>query len=124
MKKLPAIWVGIALATVLALSGCDSAGGDLYQRLQHEDPSVRIEAMRQAADAKDMAAAPYIVEQLNDSDADVRMFAVMSLEKMTGRRLGYEHYAPAGQREEAVERWRQWLREHAAETQPATDRTR
>ncbi|MFW6065561.1 MAG: HEAT repeat domain-containing protein [Planctomycetota bacterium] len=121
MNKLPVMVVGIAMATAFALSGCDSAGGDLYQRLQHEDPSVRIQAMRQAAETKDMAAAPYIVEQLNDSDADVRMFAIMSLEKMTHRRLGYEHYAPAAQREEAVERWRQWLREHNAETQPTTD---
>ncbi|MGC9454491.1 MAG: HEAT repeat domain-containing protein [Phycisphaerae bacterium] len=121
MDKLPLIWAATALAAVFAMPGCDSPGGNLYQRLQHEDPSVRIEAMRQAAEAKDMAAAPYIVEQLNDSDADVRMFAIISLEKITGRRLGYQHYAPAAQRDEAIERWRQWLREHASTTQPVPD---
>lgn len=67
--------------------------------------------MRQAAREKDMSATPYIVEQLNDGDADVRFFAIMSLEKITGERLGYEHYAPAAERDEAVERWRRWLRQ-------------
>ena len=108
---------GVCLAA-LASPGCDaSGGGTLYQRLQHEDPAVRIEAMRQAVRQNDDQALPYLVDRLNDSETDVRFFAIVALEKMTGRRMGYEHYAPATQRAEAVERWRAWLRRRG---QPAT----
>lgn len=112
---------GLCLAALASL-GCDGpAGGSLYQRLQHEDPSVRIEAIRQAARQNDAQAIPHIVERLNDTQTDVRFFAIVALEKMTGRRMGYQYYAPRSERARAQERWREWLRSReAAATRPAT----
>jgi HEAT repeat protein len=112
--------IGVLFLAALVSSGCDAPGGTLYQRLQHEDPSVRIQAMCQAARQNDTEALPYLVDRLNDDEADVRFFAIVALEKMTGQRMGYEHYAPALERAEAVERWRQWLRRRGqSATQPA-----
>jgi hypothetical protein len=121
VSKLPAVAIGGVCLAALASLGCDAPGENLYQRLQHEDPSVRIEAVRQAARQDDTQALPYLVDRLNDSEADVRFFAILALEKMTGERMGYEYYAPACERAEAVKRWRQWLqRRGQSATQPAS----
>lgn len=120
MRNTETIATGVCLAALM-LSGCGAREADLYARLQHEDPSVRIEAMRQAVRLGDDAALPYLVENLNDSDADVRLFAIVALERMTGERMSYEHYAPAGRRRESIERWRRWLSESVASADEAAN---
>jgi len=92
-------------------AGCNQFSPSLYQRLQNEDPAVRIQAILRAGDAKDQKAVPYLVDRLTDSEADVRVFAIGALERITGRTMGYHHYDPARQRLEAVARWRKWLKE-------------
>jgi len=79
-------------------------------RFQDEDPKVRIEAIAEAARTRDDAALPFLVDRLTDIEPDVRFFAIGALKDLTGRTLGYKHYQPAKQRNEAVERWRRWLR--------------
>jgi hypothetical protein len=37
------------------------------------------------------------------------MVSAIALEKMTGLTLDYRYYDPWPEREQAVERWRQWL---------------
>ena len=83
---------------------------DLYARLQDEDPIVRVGAIRQAGETKDSKSVSHLVDRLTDGDPTVRLFAIIALEKITGRRLGYKSYAPLAERVEAAGRWRQWLR--------------
>ena len=94
---------------LLWVSGCAAAGARLYKDLQAEDPAVRIQAVVRAGQIKDQGAVPYLVDRLTDSEVDVRLFAIVSLEKITGQRMGYHIYDPPAKRAEAVDRWRQWL---------------
>ena len=111
----------------LALAGCTGGEGgrSLHLRLQDPDPEVRMKAMAEAAGAKDPQAVPYIVTDLSNDDGDVRLFASLALEKITGQTMGYEYFQPREQREKAVTLWKQWLaggrKASATQTsQPAT----
>lgn len=100
-----------------AAAGCEPANSRRYSMLQDEDPAVRIEGIRQVAKADDARALSYLVDRLTDSEADVRFFAILTLEKLadlpTDRRMGYRYYGPLVKRNEAVKRWRQWLAERS-----------
>jgi hypothetical protein len=97
--------------------------------LQSQDPSVRIDAIVAAAKAKDRQAVPLLVDRLSDSEEDVRFFAGIAIERITGETMGWHCYDPPARREAAIERWREWLKEgpgpagrkaSPAATRPAT----
>jgi uncharacterized iron-regulated membrane protein len=104
---------GLALALTALTGGCmtyePEADGDLYARLQHEDPTIRAEAIRAAARQKDQQAVAYLVDRLTDTEAEVRLFALTALRKITGRTMGYRYYDAPAERMEAVRRWRRWI---------------
>ena len=105
-----------------ACGGCEPAAPSLYSRLQDESPSVRVDAIIEAAKQKDDKAIAYLVDRLTDKDRSVRLYAIMSLKKMTGQTMGYLHYDPPERRNGAVARWRHWLANRskpAPETQQA-----
>ena len=121
MKNLR--WVVVAAvgcSAAVILSGCDGANpsNPLAMKLQHYDPNVRTEGIRQAARTKDPVALPYLVDRLTDSQPHVRFFAIKALREVSGQSFGYKHYQPPRQRWQAVLRWRQWLVGRAA-TPPA-----
>lgn len=91
------------------VAGCASQA-QMSARLQSDSPAERVQAMVDAVNANDQSAVPLIVENLGSSEADVRMFAATALVKLTGQTMGYECYAPDPQRQQAIERWRQWLK--------------
>lgn len=97
------------MAGLCLLGGCYPTGADLYTQLQDEDPSIRNQAIVRAGQLKDQKAIPFLVDRLTDSQEDCRLFAILSLERITGRTRGYKYYEPADKRAEAVRRWRQWL---------------
>ena len=99
----------ILLLMVCMSAGCDMSGANLYTALQHEDPSVRIQAVHTAGKTKDPKAVPYLIDRLTDSESDVRFYAIQALKRSTGETMGYEYYEPAAKRAEAVRRWREWL---------------
>lgn len=99
----------VAVTVAAGLIGCDGAEPSLYLRMQHENPAVRIRAIHQAGMGRDDRAVPYLVDRLTDSERDVRFYAILALKKITGQTMGYQHYAPAADREQAEGRWRQWL---------------
>lgn len=90
----------------------------LVENLQDEDPALRIEAIHQAGETKNHKAVPFLIDRLSDSEQEVRMFAIISLEKITSRRMGYEYYAPVHQRTQAIERWRTWQKQNALKPKP------
>jgi HEAT repeat protein len=106
-----AVWVGLA-------AGCaHRAWRTVGEGLQSENPSDRAQAALLAARTSDRSALPLLVERLEDPAADVRFCAIEALRRMTGQTLDYRYYASAQQREQAVARWRQWLKARAAATQ-------
>ncbi len=112
VKILRAIWLAAAGLWLCAVCGCGPwrSGDDLYVALQDEDPAVRIEAGHRAGQVKDQAAVPYLVDRLTDSEKDVRFFAIIALQRITGETMGWRYYEPVAKRAEAVRRWREWLR--------------
>jgi len=72
------------------------------------DPAARIRAIHRAAETDDRSAIPDLIRSLESDDAAERLLAIRTLERMTGRTLGYDHAADRGQREVAVKRWAEW----------------
>ena len=124
------LW-GLSFAAHMNLAGCDpvdpapdfeppsvaigapQAAPDestLYGRLQSPNKDVRIQAILQAGREKDAKAVPYLVDRLGEGYAEVRFAAIVALEKITQTDQGYRYWAPPAQRDQAIARWRQWLR--------------
>ncbi len=91
------------IGLTLLLTGCapPASEGDFHS----SDPSAKLYAIVHAGQQKDRTAIGPLIEQLDSDDQAVRMCAINALERITGTRLGYVHYAPAEQRAVAVARW-------------------
>jgi HEAT repeat protein len=68
-----------------------------------------VGAIVEAAKRDDEKALSYLIDRLTDKNRSVRLYAIMSLERITGETMGYRHYDPPEKRKKAVDRWRQWL---------------
>ena len=121
----------VSLLGVLG-AGCGAGNREvlrlsLQERLQHEDPDVRLRAILEAGRTRDAKSLPFLVDRLSDSETEVRVFASIALEKIAGsatsRRMGYCHFAAPPRRAAAIRRWRAWLasgRPTRASSRPAT----
>ena len=90
-------------------AGCNGPEKGVAAGLQGELSSERVTACIRAGQSRDKSVLPLLVERLEDTDADVRLFAINALKKITGQDLEYRYYASSADRGEAVLRWRQWL---------------
>ena len=108
------LWI---VLSVCLLTGC-AGNRDIAKDFQNEDPKVRISAIRRAGRDKLESSEPYLVDRLSDSEAEVRMFAIVALEKITGETHGYRHYDDSASRNVAIERWRKWLVDNNFEPVP------
>lgn len=117
MRIVVAMMLTLSAAGAVLVCSCAGAGPTLYQRLQDEDAKVRIAAVIEAGQAKDRKALSLLVERLDDSEKDVRLYAIIALERITGQTLEYRYYDPPEVREQAVQQWRQYVAKAA--TMPA-----
>jgi len=69
------------------------------------NPAAKMHATVEAARTGDRGAIGHIVELLDSDDPAVRLLAITALQRLTGQTNGYEHDAPAAEREEAILRW-------------------
>lgn len=106
-------------AWFLGCTASTPSGGSLYERLQDENPAVRIEACVEAAETGNRQALPLLMDRLNDSQSDVRFFAGQALERMLGperwRSFGWVSWTPEDERARAVKKLRAWLRRQRAD---------
>ncbi len=117
---------GLCFVVIAMVVGCVASTpqtGTIYQRLQNEDPAVRIEAIIQAGDRKDTKAVPLLVDRLSDTQPDVRLFAIMALRKITGMDFGWRAYDPADKRNLAIRRWQQWIKEQHENSESTSEPT-
>ncbi len=101
----------MVLSAGIALAGCvasDETSMTLYEQLQAEDPALRIQAAKKAAQNDDRQAVGLLIDRLTDPEADVRLFSHMALQKITGQDFGWRPWEPADDRYEAARRWRAW----------------
>lgn len=77
-------------------------------RLADEQAAVRLAAVR-VVGAKFPALAPAVIDLLGDGDAEVRAAARAALVRLSrGQDFGPSPDAPASQREQAQQKWRDW----------------
>ncbi len=101
----------------LALPGCDTNRARREQ-LQSLYPLDRARAAVQLAHAGDPQAVQALVDLLEDDDRGVRLYTIVSLEKLTGQTHGYLYYASESDRSAAVERWRDAVRRGVVTLRP------
>lgn len=99
----------ILLSLGLLIGGCVHPRAPLT--VTDNDPSIKILAIKKAVREKDLRVAPQLIQDLENDDPAIRLYAINGLEQLTGQRFGYETYAPDAQRHTAVQKWRQWLTE-------------
>lgn len=101
-----------SLSLVLAL--CAAAGcQQIPEGFDSPEPAARIGAAADAAGTNDTEAIPDLIMLLDSDDPASRLIAIVSLRRITGLTLGYDHAAPLEEREPAVVRWVEWYNENA-----------
>ncbi len=111
------------IVMALCLGACGACGPrerQLSQRLTDDNPDVRRQAVVEAGQTLDEQAVPRLVDCLEDPEIDVRFFAILALERITGETMGYKYYDNPCSRRQAVTRWRQWLESRPAPDRPGT----
>lgn len=103
-------FVGWMAGLAAVALGCN---GGSRNDFQNTDAGIRIAAIRQAAAQNDMRCVPLLVDRLEDEDEAVRFYAILALERLTGDRKGYLYYRRPESQTQAIERWRQYVRERA-----------
>ena len=76
---------------------------------------MRVRAAVMAGNQRDEEAVPLLIDRLSDIDPDVRLFSGMALTKITGKDFGWRAYAPRAERDQAIVRWRDWLKQRRRE---------
>jgi hypothetical protein len=100
---------GIIILAGLCFSGCYAP--DPISLSSDSAPSA-IPAIKIASDKDDRAAIPRLVQDLNDNDSAIRFAAINALRKITGQSFGYRYYDDEFTRRPALQRWRQWAKDH------------
>ena len=95
-----------SILALLALTGCTDPGSVVG--FEEHDPAARFRATQKAAHDRDEAAIKPLILQLESDDAAERVFAIGTLERLTGQTLGYDHAAARSDRAVAVQRWVDW----------------
>ena len=75
----------------------------------HDDPGIKIPAIKKAVRENDKSVVPQLVEELSSDDPAVRFFAIQALEELTGQTFGYQYFEDEAGRMTAVGKWKQWL---------------
>ena len=94
-----------------------------HDDIKDPDPAVKIPAMKRAAAVGDRRQLGELVKDLQSDDPAVRMYAINTLERLTGSRNGYEYYDDDASREKAVARWQAWLTEQSGPAPQPTTKT-
>lgn len=109
---------------MLIVSGVGCAQPASRIALSSHDPAVKIRAMKKITDERrnDHQTLGALVDELSNDDGAVRMYAIRTLEHLTGKTFDYKFYEDVDQRRPAVAAWKNWLAESGKKS-PATQAT-
>lgn len=96
----------MVLILIVASAGCSAPAGPRV--VGNPDLSVKIPAIKQAAQTRDPEGIMAMIDELSSDDPAVRFYAIEGLRRATGQSLGYRFYDDQEQRRAAVQRWKQW----------------
>ena len=80
------------------------------QKMNSSAGVERTQAVMAAGERNDRAKIPVLINRLEDDDPAVRLAAINTLRKMTGKDFGYVAYDDDVKRRGAVAKWREWWR--------------
>ena len=86
------------------------------QKLNSSAGVERTQAVMAIGERNDRAKIPILINRLEDNDDAVRLAAINSLQKMTGKDFGYVPYDDERTRRAAVAKWREWWKKEGAAT--------
>ncbi|MCK5114040.1 MAG: HEAT repeat domain-containing protein [Phycisphaerae bacterium] len=126
MKTMVVFMLAVVGVMVAGCVASTPTAGTIYQRLQNEDPAVRVAAVVEAGNTKNEKTVPLLIDRLSDTESDVRMFSGIALRKITGQNFGWLSWDSRIKRDEAIRRWRQWAKktDSAVVSTSATSTTR
>ncbi len=104
----------ILVLGLLVCAGCGPREANVAVRLQRKASVDRIREIRRIDASGDASSVSLLVQRLDDGDSAVRFAAIITLERITGERLGYRYGASSVDRGEAVGRWRAYVEDRAA----------
>jgi len=110
------------LTALVSALGCDSSAAR-RREMASGNPLDRVRAAVNVSSARDAQGIHKLVDLLEDGDAAVRMYAILSLQRLCGQDYGYRYYESEPLRAAAVERWRGALRAGEVELQPSAQRS-
>src|SRR5262245_40959236 len=105
-----------ALAIVLPVTACcprAESGG-----FESSVPAAKIAAIDNAERTRNPADLKPLVEQLDSDDPAVRLEAICTLQRLTGQTFGYRQFDPPAQRNAAVQRWVEAVKQGSVTIQP------
>lgn len=97
---------GLLLIVVVLSAGCAPVpvGFDAPSETKRQDAIVAAAA---AGDRRPETLRG-LVKQLDSPDPATRMLAILTLERLTGQRFGYDYSDPSWKRERSVQAWVDW----------------
>ena len=98
------------LAIIFPLAPACNSAAMQRQKLASDYPLDRARAAVALAEAGDKDAVHKLIDLLDDDDRAVRLYAILALERLCGTTMGYTYYAPQADRDAAVRRWREAIR--------------
>jgi hypothetical protein len=109
--RLLLLWPALAGAPLL---GCHEPAA--RRELSHPDSMVKIltikEISRQERD--DAQTLAQLVEELDNRDPAVRLYAINALRNLTGQSFDYRYFDDELDRKPALEKWRRWLADQSS----------
>ncbi|HPY74161.1 MAG: HEAT repeat domain-containing protein [Planctomycetes bacterium] len=78
------------------------------------DPEIRSTTLKFVAEnLSEIVSIPLLIQGLHDENLEIRQYTIQTLESMTQRTFDYNPESPVEQREKAIERWKNWVRERS-----------
>ena len=102
--------VSSTAALCILVASCASSPSS--PSIKSDAPDRAIPAIKSETAAGNKKAIPYLVHDLESTDAAERMYAIDGLRRLTGQDFGYVYYEETDQRQPAVDQWKHWLAEH------------
>lgn len=94
---------------MLVFAGCTLPKAQ--RNLTDTDPTSKIPAIKLAADGDQHAAIEQLVADLDSDDPAIRFYAIRALRDLTGETFDYQYYDDEVERQPALARWQEWLRQ-------------
>src|SRR3954469_13904484 len=82
----------IAVMIIAAASGAGCTGTGPVVGLKSDEVAGRIPAMKLAAERRDLAALPSLIDALASDDSAERFYAIEALQRITGQTMDYHYY--------------------------------